>query len=68
MLHLVFHNGRLVKENVKHYHIEDELRLGCGVKLFDYLAECISSFVNEVGLQDTKLPLGRCIIHHNRLN
>uniref|UniRef100_A0A1B6CBM9 Phosphotransferase n=1 Tax=Clastoptera arizonana TaxID=38151 RepID=A0A1B6CBM9_9HEMI len=58
ILHLVFHKGRLIRENVKHYHIEDELRLGCGVKLFDFLAECCSSFVNEVGLQNKMLPLG----------
>lgn len=58
VLHLVLHKGRIVKETVKHYHISDELRLGCGLKLFDFLAECVSSFVHENNLTDRQLPLG----------
>ncbi|XP_054262882.1 hexokinase-1-like [Macrosteles quadrilineatus] len=58
VLHLVLHKGRIVKEQSKHYHIDDELRLGCGLKLFDFIAECISSFVHEHNLADQTLPLG----------
>lgn len=50
--------GRIVNERVKHYHISDELRLNCGIKLFDFLAECISEFVIENGLADRVLPMG----------
>lgn len=55
---MVLSEGRIVKEQVKHYHIEDDLRLGCGLKLFDFLAESISSFVHEHKLADLTLPLG----------
>lgn len=58
VLHLVLGKGRIVKEQSKHYHIEDELRVGCGLKLFDFIAECISSFVHEHQLADLTLPLG----------
>uniref|UniRef100_A0A1B6I221 Phosphotransferase n=1 Tax=Homalodisca liturata TaxID=320908 RepID=A0A1B6I221_9HEMI len=58
VLHIVLSKGRIVKEQVKHYHIADELRLGCGIKLFDFLAACLSSFVHEHKLADQKLPLG----------
>ncbi|KAG8228011.1 hypothetical protein J437_LFUL003646 [Ladona fulva] len=43
--------GRLqdivVREEVKHYHIPDEMRLGCGRELFDYLAYCLHDFVTD---------------------
>lgn len=55
---MVLSEGRIIKEQVKHYHIEDDLRLGCGLKLFDFLAESISSFVHEHKLADLTLPLG----------
>lgn len=58
VLHMVLSEGRIIKEQVKHYHIEDDLRLGCGLKLFDFLAESISSFVHEHKLADLTLPLG----------
>jgi len=30
----------------------------CGLQLFDFLAECIATFVNEHGLSGRVLPLG----------
>lgn len=52
------HLGNIVREEVKHYHIADNLRLGCGIKLFDYLAKCLLEFVAEQNLEDTEVPLG----------
>lgn len=51
-------NGAIVREEVKSYHIGPELRVGSGLPLFDYLAECVSAFVIDQGLQDVELPLG----------
>ncbi|XP_020706631.1 hexokinase-1-like [Athalia rosae] len=51
-------NGVVIREDVKKYHISSELRVGCGIKLFDYLAECVSSFVISQGVQNEELPMG----------
>ncbi|XP_033226720.1 hexokinase-2-like [Belonocnema kinseyi] len=51
-------NGVAVREDVKKYHIDSEFRMGSGIPLFDYLAECVSDFVINEGLQDVELPLG----------
>ncbi|KAL2715744.1 hexokinase-1-like [Vespula squamosa] len=58
ILLLELKNGRVVRENVKNYHIGSELRVGTGLRLFDYLAECLSDFVINQGLQDVEVPLG----------
>lgn len=52
------HHLNITREEVKHYHIPDSLRIGCGDKLFDYLAECVDDFVKEKNLLDLQLPLG----------
>jgi hexokinase len=52
-------NGALIREQVKHYHIGEEMRLGCGERLFDFLAECISDFVESQNLNGARLPLGK---------
>ena len=52
-------SGSLIREEVKHYHISEELRLGCGERLFDYLAECVSDFVRSQNLTGARLPLGK---------
>jgi hexokinase len=57
-------NGALVREQVKHYHIGEELRLGCGEQLFDFLAECVSDFVRSQNLNGTVLPLGKVYFRH----
>ncbi|XP_015191016.1 PREDICTED: hexokinase-1-like [Polistes dominula] len=50
--------GTIVREEVKNYHIGSELRVGPGLRLFDYLAECVSDFVIGQGLQNVEVPLG----------
>ncbi|CAL7934333.1 unnamed protein product [Xylocopa violacea] len=51
-------HGTPIREQVKKYHISSDLRVGSGIRLFDYLAKCVSDFVIEQGLQDVELPLG----------
>lgn len=52
-------NGQFVKEEFKFYHISDEARLGCGIELFDYLAECVKDFMLLKGMQvDTAISMG----------
>ena len=50
--------GRLVKEEVKYFHVAEPLRLGPGVELFDFLADCIHSFLEEHNLLGEQLALG----------
>lgn len=52
-------HGTPIREEVKKYHISSDLRVGSGIRLFDYLAECVSDFVISQGLQDVELPLGK---------
>ncbi|XP_076226512.1 hexokinase-2 [Nomia melanderi] len=51
-------HGKPIREEVKKYHISSDLRMGSAIRLFDYLAECVSDFVIAQGLQDVELPLG----------
>lgn len=52
-------NGQILKEEFKFYHISDEARLGCGIELFDYLAECVKSFMQLKGMPvDMHIPMG----------
>lgn len=56
---MVLHNGNIVQETVKHYHISDELRIGSGDALFDYLAECVDDFAKQYKLADDEIyPMG----------
>lgn len=51
--------GRIIDEIVKHYHIADDLRIGCGDTLFDYLAECVNNFAQINYLNDDIVyPMG----------
>lgn len=50
--------GRIVREEVTQYHISDELRVGSGEDLFDYLAECLYDFVHKHGVANKKLLMG----------
>lgn len=52
-------HGTPIREEVKKYHIGSDLRVGSGIRLFDYIAECVSDFVIAQGLQDVELPLGK---------
>lgn len=58
LLLLELAHGAPVRQEVKRYYIESELRVGSAIPLFDYLAECVSDFVIAQGLQDVELPLG----------
>ncbi|XP_076628998.1 hexokinase type 2 [Colletes latitarsis] len=51
-------HGTPIREEVKKYHISSDLRVDSGIRLFDYLAKCVSDFVIEQGLQDVELSLG----------
>lgn len=59
VLHLELANGQILKEEFKFYHISDEARIGCGISLFDYLAECVKDFMVLKNMPiDTKIPMG----------
>lgn len=52
-------NGQILKEEFKFYHISDEARLGCGIELFDYLADCVKDFMGLKKIPiETKMPMG----------
>lgn len=59
ILEVEFKNGKIVEVLVKHYEIADEIRLGSGVDLFDYIADCLSDFLKEKNLTEEKISLGR---------
>jgi hexokinase len=51
--------GKIVREEIQHHHISDDLRLGRGEDLFDYLAKCCAEFVYSNNLENIpNLPLG----------
>ena len=59
--------GKIIKEIIEYYSVKDETRLGPGVELFDFLAQCIEDFVtNKIKYDDDRshdenpLPLGFC--------
>ncbi|XP_053619258.1 hexokinase-2-like [Plodia interpunctella] len=58
VLLLEIENGKLVREDVKQYHISDELRLAPGVDLFNFLADCVLDFVRSEDMEDEEIPLG----------
>lgn len=53
-----FSTGQILDVQVKHYHISEELRLGPGIDLFDYLAESMCDFLQTKGLRGQSIPLG----------
>ncbi|KAH9644977.1 hypothetical protein HF086_003307 [Spodoptera exigua] len=50
--------GQLVRQQVKHYHISNALRLGTGEELFNFLADCVLDFVKQLGMEDQAFSLG----------
>ncbi|CAK1546796.1 unnamed protein product [Leptosia nina] len=58
VLYLELCGGELVREDVKHYHISDELRLGPGEDLFNFLADCVLDFLRSEGMEKDELSLG----------
>lgn len=51
-------NENVVREEVMQYHISDDLRLGEGEVLFDYLADCLYDFVHKCGVASRRLVMG----------
>ncbi|CAB3258720.1 unnamed protein product [Arctia plantaginis] len=50
--------GQLVREQVEQYHINNELRVGTGVALFNFLADCVQDFVMKLGMENEEFSLG----------
>lgn len=51
--------NKYFKMEQKTYSISTELMTGSGIKLFDYIADCLNNFVNTNGINSTSfLPLG----------
>ena len=50
--------GAVDSEEVQYYQVPENVRLGPGSKLFDFLAECIHSFMDHRQLKGKNLPLG----------
>ncbi|XP_034286538.1 hexokinase-2-like isoform X2 [Pantherophis guttatus] len=40
------------------YDIPEELMRGSGTQLFDYIADCLANFMEQLQIKDRKLPLG----------
>lgn len=57
-------DGKVVDDAIAFYHVEEHLRIGCGFRLFDYLAECIADFVHKQNLGTGRLPLGQHQVPH----
>ena len=52
--------GKIVREEVRHFQVSGETRLGPGQQLFSFLAGCIETFLTDLGLTglQEKLSLG----------
>ena len=50
--------GKIVREEVRHFQVSGETRLGPGQELFSFLAGCIQTFLTDLGLLQEKLSLG----------
>ena len=50
--------GKIVREEVRHFQVSGETRLGPGQELFSFLAGCIQTFLRDLGLLQMKLSLG----------
>ena len=53
-------SGKIVKEMVSYYTLDEDTRLGPGMDLFDFLANCIMDFIkhHKLHLPHGILPLG----------
>uniref|UniRef100_A0A0A1WEY4 Phosphotransferase n=3 Tax=Zeugodacus cucurbitae TaxID=28588 RepID=A0A0A1WEY4_ZEUCU len=64
--------GKVCNELVKHYPLPNDLRIGCGTRLFDYLAQCVKDFISDNELRtDFIYPLGFTFsfpMHQHSLN
>lgn len=56
---LELENGKIKNETIDYYSVEESLRLGPGVNLFKFLAECIKDFIEKRNLKSIeRMPLG----------
>lgn len=51
-------SGSIENEEVQYYQVPEDIRLGPGEQLFDFLAECIHNFMDNRQLKGKNLPLG----------
>lgn len=51
-------SGSILSEEVQYYEVPENVRLGPGEKLFDFLADCIHTFMESWELKGKNLPLG----------
>ncbi|XP_045128815.1 hexokinase-2-like [Portunus trituberculatus] len=58
VLYVVLKDGKFVEETVDHYAVPTEVRLGEGEALFDFLAQCLSDFVQKKNLSGKNIKLG----------
>jgi len=54
--------GSIISEEVQYYQVPEDIRLGPGEKLFDFLAECIHNFMDIRQLKGKNLPLGESLV------
>jgi hexokinase len=59
VIRLCLANGQVLNEEVQYYQVPEDVRLGPGEKLFDFLAECIHDFMEGRQLKGKNLPLGK---------
>ena len=50
--------GRIVSQEVRHFQVSTDTRLGPGEQLFTFLADCIRIFLTDLGLLEETLSLG----------
>ena len=58
VLLLELSDGKIVDEQVRHFEVSTETRLGPGENLFSFLADCIKTFLEDVGSVTESLNLG----------
>lgn len=54
-------DGKITREEIQYFTVEDSVRLGAGTQLFDFLAACVKDFVTSQGINHPEggfLPLG----------
>ncbi|OXA41712.1 hexokinase-1 [Folsomia candida] len=58
VLLLKLEHGKMADPIVKHFHVREDIRLGKGEAMFDFLASCIHQFLESNNMLSRKLPLG----------
>lgn len=58
VIFLRIQSGAVVSEEVQYYQVPEDVRLGSGAQLFDFLAKCIHDFMEGRNLKGKNLPLG----------